>query len=348
MGRRAAPRRPGQATIADVAARAGVSISTVSRVLNSSSYVDPLKAERIVATIRELGFAPRAAARALAGARTGILGLLVPEISDDFFLPMLRGIEGAARLAGFELMIRTTGLGAGRRAERDAGAVDGLLLFADSARPDLIEDLVRRGAPLVLLYAATPAGLELPSLTVDNEGGARAAVSHLALVHGRRRIACLAGPAGNHDAQARLRGYRAALGELGLPFDPGLVASGDFSSIRAEEATRALIARGVAFDAVFACDDGAALGVLSALAEAGRRPGAEVSVVGFDDLSLAGAYSLATVRAPTEEVGAEGARLLIGLVEGRQGARGAASRIFPTSFVPRASCGCGGTARRQE
>jgi DNA-binding LacI/PurR family transcriptional regulator len=177
----------------------------------------------------------------------------------------------------------------------------------------------------------------IPSVTVENESGSTSVVSHLVAEHGRRRIACLSGPESNHDAAARLRGYRAALESLGLGFDPELVAPGNFSAPVAAESIRALLRRGVSFDAVFACDDGAAMGVIGALGEAGIRVGADVSVVGFDDLAFAAHSSLATVRAPTEEVGAQGVRILVSLIEGGEGLE---SLVFPTVFVPRRSCGC--------
>jgi LacI family transcriptional regulator len=355
MGRKARIRKAGQVTIVEVAALAGVSISTVSRVLNGSSYVDPEKKGRIDEAIRELGFAPKAAARALAGRRTKVLGLLVPEISDDFFVPMLRGIEGAARRAGYELLIKTTRYGDGARGNWALGEhnTDGVLLFADSADPEIVRALSSHRFPLVLLYTRPPAGLEIPSVTIDNESGAASAIAHLAEAHGRRRIVCLSGPEGNYDAGSRLRGYRAALEKLGLAFDPELVVPGDFSAEVAAASIAGLLGRGLPFDAVFACDDGAAMGVIAALGEAGLKAGEDVSVVGFDDLAFAALSSppLATVWAPTEEIGAEGVRMLVALVDsvgpgpGGSGGPGrpgmVESRVFSTRYVPRRSCGCG-------
>lgn len=336
-----APRRKSQATIIDVAARAQVSISTVSRVLNGTAFVEEEKKLRVEAAIAELGFAPRAAARALAGRRTKTIGLLVPEISGDFFVPMLRGVEGAANEAGYELLIQTTRFDRGPARRRVLGEqnTDGLLLFADSVDGASLIELAEKDFPLVLLYTDAPAGLELPSVTVENEAGAAEAVGHLADAHKRRRIVCLTGPEGNHDAEARLAGYRLALAQRGLAFDPELLAPGDFSGPRAAASIQGLIARGVAFDAIFAGDDGAALGVLGALSEAGVEVGRDVSVIGFDDLAFArlSRPPLATVKAPTEEVGSESVRLLIDRIEGRD----ARSLILPTTFLPRSSCGCG-------
>lgn len=339
-----------QPTITDVAELANVSISTVSRVLNKSSYVDPEKEERIFAAVRELGFTPRAAARALAGKGTKVLGLLVPEISGEFFVPMLRGIEAAAWEAGYELIVQTTRYRAARGWSHSLGKhnTDGLLLFAGSADRRALEKLASSGFPAVLLYTEAPE-LGFSSVTVENESGAAAAVRHLIEAHARRRIIYLSGPAGVHDAEARLRGYRTALAAAGIAFDPGLLAPGDFSAEVAAASIRGLLARGIPFDAVFAGDDGSASGVLAALAEAGIEAGQEVSVVGFDDLPFA-AHAippLATVRAPTEEVGAASVRLLLGQIKGaysegarRRDAVGCESLVLPTAFVPRASCGC--------
>jgi DNA-binding LacI/PurR family transcriptional regulator len=334
-----------QPTIFDVASRAGVSISTVSRVLNGSSYVDPEKRGRVLAAVEALGFSPRAAARALAGKGTRALGLLVPEISGDFFVPLLRGIESAARESDYELIIQTTRYRPLRSWSHGLGEhnTDGLLLFADSASRALLEKLSASGFPVVLLYTEAP-DLGLPSVIVENERGAAEAVGHLISVHGRHRIVCLVGPEGNHDAEARFRGYKRALAEAAIPFDPALVAPGDFQADRAAASIRGLLARGVTFDAVFAGDDGAASGVLSALTEAGIGVGSEVSVVGFDDLPFV-AHSippLATVRAPTEDVGVTAVRTLVECIEHRR--RGDSGRpapiVLPTVFVPRASCGC--------
>jgi len=334
-----------QPTIFDVAVRAGVSISTVSRVLNRSSYVDPEKSGRVLAAVEALGFSPRAAARALAGKGTKARGLLVPEISGDFFVPMLRGIAAAARESDYELIIQTTRYRPLRSWSQRLGEHNpaGLLLFTDSASRAVLARLAESGFPVVLLYTEAP-DLGLPSVTVENEKGAAEAVGHLIGTHGRRRIVCLVGPEGNHDAEARFRGYKKALAEAAIPFDPQLVAPGDFQADTAAAAIRDLLARGVAFDAVFAGDDGAASGVLSALTEAGIRAGTEVSVIGFDDLPFV-AHSippLATVRAPTEEVGATAVRMLVDDIRNRRGGGGhrPASVVLPTVFVPRASCGC--------
>lgn len=331
-------------TIDDVAREAGVSIATVSRVLNGTARVDPLKETKVREAIRALGFAPRAAARALARKRTRVIGLVVPEISGDFFVPMLRGIESATREAGYELLVQTRRPHEGDRALSClAGqSADGLLLFTGSADREALRRISAARLPAVLLYAEAP-GMDIPSVTIGNEAGAGRAVSHLIDRHGRRRIAFVRGPEGVHDADARLAGYRGALAARGMAFDPDLVVRGDFQAEIAAASIRGLIARDVPFDAVLAADDASAMGVLAALTEAGIAPGPDVSVIGFDDLPFAANSipPLATLRAPTQDAGATAVRLLIQRIEGRAGAEVAGSIVLPTSFVPRASCGCG-------
>jgi DNA-binding LacI/PurR family transcriptional regulator len=277
----------------------------------------------------------------LAGRKKMTLGLLVPEISGDFFVPMLRGIERASSAAGYELLIQTTAYrrSAGFRRVLGERNTDGLLLFEDSVDARALAEFEAAAFPVVLLYAEALPPSTLPSVTIENEQGAAEAVEHLAVFHRRRRIVCLVGPEGNHDAASRERGYRAALGKLGIEFDPALMAPGDYRAARAAESIRALLTAGVDFDAVFAGDDGAAMGVLAALRDAGKRVPEDVAVVGFDDQSLAAetGMDLSTVRAPTEEVGGEAVRLLLAKIGGEERI---SSLVLPTVFVPRASCGC--------
>lgn len=341
MRKKAEKKPTDQAGIRDVAAAAGVSIATVSRVLNGTAYVLPETRRRVETAVEALRFVPQSAARALAGSKTMTLGLLVPEISGDFFIPMLRGIEKEASAAGYELLIQTTAFRPFAGFHRILGErnTDGLLLFENSIVEEELAALESSGFPVVLLYGEAPPPSSLPSVTIENEGGAAAAVKHLAMVHGRRRIVCLVGPEGNHDAAARERGYRAALDSLGIDFDETLLAPGDYSARQAGESIRKLMERGIDFDAVFAGDDGAAMGVLAALRDAGRRVPEDVAVVGFDDQVRAAELSpsLSTVRAPTEEVGIQAVRLLLKKINGE---RDLPSLVLPTEFVHRASCGC--------
>lgn len=336
------PKTTQAATIADVARLAGVSIATVSRVLNGTTVVVGTTAGRVQAAIDELRYVPRAAARVLASRKTNTLGLLLPEISGAFFSPLLRGIEAAAREAGFDLLVHATEDRSRRPGTwRPLGEhnTDGLLIFTDSLEEAEIRNLNDSGLPVVLMHQRVEEAA-IPVVTVENKDGAREIVSHLIEVHGRRRIAFLRGPERQEDSAWRERGYREALETHGLEFDPGLIAYGGFDREIGERAVRELLESGRSFDAVFGGDDEAALGSLAALQAAGRRIPEEVAVVGFDDLPFAPFLNppLTTVRAPTEQVGREAVRQLLTRM------RGEAAKpltLLPTKIILRNSCGCG-------
>ena len=191
-------------TIADVALRAGVSIATVSRVLNGTAPVVAETADRIRAAIDELHYVPRTAARILASRRTDTLGLLLPEIGGAFFSPLLRGIEAEARSAGFDLLIHATShiAHASAPAPRRSLAehnTDGLIVFTQSIDVAELARLQQIRFPVVLLYQTPPDALDIPAVLIENQTGAQKLVEHLIEVHGCRRIAFLRGPEGNED-----------------------------------------------------------------------------------------------------------------------------------------------------
>lgn len=329
-------------TIGDVARQAGVSIATVSRVLNGSAPVIGETAERVHSAIAELHYVPRSAARILASQRTNTLGLLLPEIGGWFFPSMLRGIEAAAREAGYDLLIHTMEatypLNASRRA-LGMHNTDGLIIFTNSVEQGELEHLKQNGFPIVLLHQTPPESLNLPVVTIENKSGAQKLVDHLIEVHHCRRIVYLQGPEGHEDSEWRERGYCEALETHNIPFDESLVASGEFDEVVAATAISQLLLDGVDFDAVFCGDDDAAIGVLTALQRAGRLIPEDVAVVGFDDVPVARFLSppLTTVRAPTEQVGRDAVRQLVRLIRGE---RAEPLILLPTELVIRKSCGC--------
>lgn len=325
-------------TISDVAQRAGVSIATVSRVLNRTATVAPSTAERVRVAVTELGFVPRSAARVLASRKTYTIGLLLPEISGAFFPPMLRGIEAEARQAGYNLLIHSRQDSASPQTLGEHNT-DGLLIFTDSLDRNELAYLHRRGFPLVLLHDTPPDDLPIPVITVENKSGAEKLVIHLIEAHDRRRIVYLQGPRTHEDSHWRERGYRDALHSHGIPLDPSLLAMGGFDEGDAYLAVKHLLQQGVELDAIFAGDDDAALGVLRALKQAGRHVPDEVAVVGFDDVPFAQHLtpSLTTVRAPIEQVGREAVRQLLCLLHDQPTAP---LTLLPTELVIRESCGC--------
>jgi DNA-binding LacI/PurR family transcriptional regulator len=350
---RRGPRGSGRATIHDVATAAGVSAATVSRFLNGTSRVSAATGARLRDAIARLDFVANPQARSLSLNRTSTLGLLFPEISGPFFAQSLRGIEAEAGAAGYNLLIYArsaqaggdpAGIPVGRR------NADGLLIMSDAVPDDYVRALHAAGVRLVLLYRSI-AGLALPAVMVENRAGTRRLVGHL-LGLGHRRIALITGPRDNQDGQERERGYHEGLVEHGLVADPALVVAGSFSEESGSAAARALLARfpGMhkpqgkgrappAFTAIVAGDDETAIGAIAALRAAGLRVPEDVAVVGFDDIVPARYVqpALTTVRAPTEQVGREAVRLLLGAIAGAPAP--AEPLRLPVELVVRASCG---------
>ncbi len=330
-------------TIADVARQAGVSIATVSRVINQTAQVADQTSAKVYEAIERLNYRPQAAARILARKRTETVGLLLPIISGDFFAAMLRGIERGVMEGGFDLLIHSTFSEAKPSSpfKRVLGEhnTDGLIVFSDSLDEDELRRLAGLNFPVVLLHRSSPAGLAIPCVTVENKNGARQLVDHLIEAHNRRRIVYLRGPEGHEDTHWRETGYQQALEAHGIPFDPALVGAGEFDDKAAQDAIESLLVDGVEFDAVFAGDDEAASGVLRALRWAGMRVPEDISVVGFDDASLAQHLipPLTTVNAQVEKAGYAAAHQLLRQIQ-NEGSD--PITLLPTQLVLRRSCGC--------
>jgi LacI family transcriptional regulator len=328
-------------TIADVARLAGVSIATVSRVLNASTPVVEETAQRVRTAVDELQFVPRTAARMLASRKTNTIGLLFSEIRGAFFAHLLHGIESQLRAAGYELLIYSTQSDHPiKRKPLGEHNTDGLLVFTASLEKEELRRLNKINFPLVLMHQTPPEGMNIPVITIENKDGAEMLVSHLIEKHGRRRIVFLQGPEGHEDSQWRERGYRDALEAHGIPFNPELIVTGEFDEEQAFVAVQQLLVDGIEFDAVFSGDDDAAIGVYRALKMANRIIPDDVAVVGFDDVQFSRYISpaLTTVRAPIEEVGREAVRQLMRLLNGEQAQ---SLVLMRTELVIRESCGCG-------
>jgi len=333
-----------RATITDVGRLAGVSISTVSRVVNGTAPVAEETVQQVRNAIELLNYTPMAAARTLAGHKTNAIGLLLPEISSAFFSPLVSGIAAGAREAGFDLIMHVAAdpQNNGRQSELTAIGkhnTDGLLIFTDQLDNAAITRLWSKGIPMVLLFRTAPDGLDIPSVRFENRSGALAVVEHLIIEHDRKRIVFVAGPMGNQDSEIREAGYLEALQKHNILFDPGLVVTGDFSNVVAQTAISDLLLQGVEFDAVFAADDEAAAGAILALRRAGKSIPEDVSVVGFDNVEFTNFLSppLTTVDASIEEAGSTAARSLIRLVRGQEVPK---DIVLETGLVVRQSCGC--------
>jgi DNA-binding LacI/PurR family transcriptional regulator len=335
-------RKSSSVTIREVAKQAGVSIATVSRYINQTATVSPEVACRLDEVMADLKYVPHTAARNLATQKTNAIGLMLTyNIYGDFFAPMLRGIEEVVAEAGFNLLISSnlSRYGINHSPALGPNNTDGILCYADSLTESGLNHYYHAKFPIVLIYRSSPPHLSIPSVTVENKAASKAIVDHLIEVHHRRRIIFLRGPEHQEDSYWREMGYRASLESHNIPYDAELVWPGEFEREVAQTTLIELILAGVEFDAVFAGDDDAAIGVLSALRDMGKRVPEEVSVVGFDD-QRSSPYltpSLTTVHAPTEEVGRVAAKQMINLIRGRQADP---LTLLPTEIVIRNSCGC--------
>jgi len=310
-------RRP---TSADVAARAGVSRTTVSFVLNgrADAKIPDVTRRRVLAAADELGYIPHAPARQLAGGRSHVIALVLRQSAeqvagDAILVETLRGLASAARTEGFRVMVEPLALNGPESSYASllrAQHADGLVVSGPRVDDPSLLELIRDGFPVVL-QGSLP-DLPVTSVDVDNVAGARQAVEHL-LALGHRRIACITNaPLVYTAARERLDGYRQALDAAGIAYDDEIVTEGAFDAPSGHTAMTALLER-AQFDAVFVASDVVALGAIGALRETGRRIPGDISVVGFDDIPLAAYFDppLTTVRLPAFELGQAAGRALI-------------------------------------
>jgi len=336
-------RRSSSVTIRDVARQAGVSVATVSRYINRNAPVSTEVAERLNQVMTKLRYVPHAAARHLAYRKTRVIGLLLNNLHNDFFVPLLNGVEAVVRNKGYNLIVATYHANSRNEMPPPIGPhnTDGMLVFSDGLVDEDLANLTESGFPMVLVHRTSPHSLNIPSVTVENLEITQRLVEHLIKEHGKRRILFLRGPHKQEDSDRRERGYKSALAANNIPFDEKLVLDGEFERDIAFQVLNDFLSNGhrVAFDAVFTGDDDAAIGALKALHKHGFRIPEDVAVIGFDDLGFAPFLNppLTTVRAPTESVGRIATERLFGLLENHT-SEGAV--ILPTEIIFRRSCGC--------
>ncbi len=326
------------ATIHDVARAAGVSIATVSRVLNGNARVSGESSRRVIAAAATLDYWPNPAARSLRQSRTHVLGILLPDLYGEFFSEVIRGIDHEARRARFQVLISSShaeaeAIAAAARSMR--GRVDGLVLMAPDAESARSIDRVARRFPTVLLN--TPSANGTSAVGIANAEGARQVVSHL-LALGHRVMAVIKGPRGNADAEERLAGYRQALAAAGIAPDPALEIEGDFTESSGFDAAAQLLALEPPPSAVFATNDYMAIGLLSALGARAVRVPADMAVAGFDDIAIAQYVTpaLTTVHVDAYELGARAVRLLVAAIAAENGAP-CRRELLPATLVIRQS-----------
>lgn len=326
-------------TIRDVAAAAGVSHGTVSRVINGGHWVSPASRTAVEEAIRSTGYTANHHARSLATGRANSVAFLLTEpqhllFADPTFSLLLRGAAEALASRSMTLVLLVAGTVAERSNVADfvsAGHVDGVLLISSHESEPLLDSLIAAGVPVVSCGLPLGHQGDVPAVSVDESGSARMMTSYL-LGQGHSRIAMIAGPADTPGGRYRLVGFRE---EMGAAFDPALVEEGDYSFESGVAAMDQLLARSSSFDAVFAASDLMAAGAITALRRAGLRVPEDVAVAGFDDSGLAATHEppLTTMRQPWDQISSEMVALLLDAIAG--GSRKAIT--LPTTLVVRAS-----------
>ncbi len=320
----------------DVAALAGVSLKTVSRVINDEPGVAEATTHRVGEAIAELGFRRNDLARSLRQGRTSsTLGLVIEDVANPFYSAIAQAVEAAASARGF--MLITASCEEDPRRERELveallrRRVDALLLVPASRDHGYLEPARSEGTPVVFVDRP-PAGLDADVVLLDDLGGARSAVEHL-LAHGHERIAMVADPGELYTAAERLAGYRDALEAAGIPFREELVRTGTRDAEHAEAAVRELLALPPERrpTALFAGNNRNTVGALHALRDAGH----EVALVGFDDFELADLLGVTVVRHDSQQLGARAAAIAFSRLDG--GEEPPRRVVVPTELVIRGS-----------
>ncbi len=330
-------------TLEGVAARAGVSRATASRVLRGASNVSDHARSAVLAAADELAYAPNHAARSLVTGLSDSVAFLVDEteermFSDPFFLRMLRGAQTGISEAGLQLVFTVTSHPEDHQRflrYATSGHVDGVMILSLHGEDALPLQLERSGVPTILSGRPLTGGESLYFVDADNVGGGEVATRHL-LQAGRRRVATVTGPLDMCAGRDRLTGYQNALTEADVPFREELVAEGFFNVSSGYDAMMQLLDADPEVDAVFAASDLTALGVMRAIEARGRRIGDDVAVVGFDDIGEAERSQppLTTVRQPVTQLGRALSQRMLQRIAGESTDR---VTILPVDLVVRAT-----------
>ncbi len=308
-------------TIYQVAERAGVSLSTVSRVLNGKASVNKVLKERVEKAVKELNYRPNSVARSLANNRTDSVGVLVPELNAPFFGDLMQAVESTLRAADKHVIISV-----GRNCletEKDAVEFlisrncDALIMHAEALSDEYLLELNQSKLPVALVNRQVE-GLPEACTSLDNEKGGYLATRHL-LELGHKDIAYISGPTDKCDASLRLEGHKRALSEAGLPINPQLIFNGDYSEEDGKIGLLELMARDVPFTSLVCANDWMASGAISCARDLGMSLPHDLSVVGFDDVVFAHHVfpRLTTVSNPIAEMAEMSAKYILNKVYGQ-------------------------------
>jgi len=330
------------ANIKDVAKTAGVSISTVSHVINETRFVSDELRERVCHAMQELNYHPNAMARSLRLGETKIIGLIIPDNSNLFFAEVARTIEDIGYKNGYSVILCNSD----GDMEKEAAyinmlitkQVDGVILISAGSQQEHLLELREFGIPFVVSDRdISPALADL--VLVNNEQGGYDA-THYLIGLGHRNIACITGPSDVTPSADRVYGYRRALNETGIPIRNDYIIPGDFRYQSGEHAMTKLLQLDNRPTAVFVCNDVMAMGALRALRKANLRVPDDISIIGFDDIFLASAITpaLTTIAQPIMELATLSAGLLISQAQDENASNETRRIVLNTQLIIRDSC----------
>ena len=330
-------------TIMDVAAHAGVSYSTVSRVVNDYEFVKTATREKVQKAMEELGYVANLKARSLAGGRSNMIGLLVFDLENSYFTEVVRGIDAEVSRLNYDMVISTTH----QRLDREqayvtqlaSGMVDGLIIMLPQNIESWLEPLQQRQTPYVLIDHESRLG-QGHVIRTTNRRGAREATDYL-LDLGHRQIGLVTGTPTVQSGKERIEGFHRALADRQLAANPELIVQGDFDEASGFAAGLQLLQRPSPPTAIFALNDAMAIGVLEAAEKVGLSVPDELSILGFDDIPEASYIrpQLTTVRQPQREIGRTATRLLVDLIEHKEARSDLETVTLNTELIIRKSTG---------
>ena len=325
-------------TLRDVAQEAGVHMSTASRALNADTraVVNPQTANRVMRAARRLGYSPHPMARGLRTNKTMTIGMLIPDVENPLFGPIIAGAESALGNEGYSLLIADAGDNASQVVETLMQRhIDGLILATAGKADETVQSLARRNVQAVLVNRYAD-GVPFPAVVGDDHAGIGLAVEHLVSL-GHRAIGHIAGPRNLSTGMGRYQAFVSWMQSLGLEVKPDAVEEAVWFQVDpGYRAGRALLQRRPDLTAIVAGNDLLALGCYRAVREAGREVGLDVSVTGYNDIPLLDLMrpSLTSVRVPYRQMGAEAAKILIAMVgEEERGDAALSIRLVPTLSV---------------
>ncbi|MEY7999370.1 LacI family DNA-binding transcriptional regulator [Clostridium sp. Mt-5] len=306
------------ASIKDVAREAGVSIATVSRVLNDVDVVNEETKKRVLSAIKKLGYRPNIVARSLKTQKTRTIGIIVPDISNQFYPEIVRGAEDVANIYDYNIMLCNTDLNIEKEMEYlkvlKEKMSDGVLYMSNSLEPKILELIKQLQLPMVLVETTSKED-DIPSVTIDNEKAAYDGITYL-IKKGNRNIAYIGAGEDTVNASAmRYKGYRRALQENNLELNKDRVY---FSSPKAKDGYKGIneILNKTKIDSIFCTSDEIAIGAINALRDKGIKVPEDIDVMGFNNIYLSSIFypKLTTVAQPIYDMGSVGMRMLIKLI----------------------------------